>query len=61
MLIFYSVKDGAKVISGSLDHTVRVWDMATGREVHKLEGHSDPIWSVAISPVQLFELYVHTL
>ncbi len=59
MLIFYSFKDGAKVISGSSDKTVRVWDMATGREVHKL--NADRVSSVAISPVQLFELYVHTL
>ena len=27
-----------------------VWDMATGKETSKLEGHTDPVISVAISP-----------
>ncbi len=28
----------------------RVWDMASGTETHKLEGHDAPVRSVAISP-----------
>jgi hypothetical protein len=39
------------VVSGSGDRTVRVWDAATGKEVQKLEGHSDVVTSVAFSPV----------
>ena len=27
-----------------------VWDMASGKEKNKLEGHSGYVWSVAISP-----------
>ena len=26
-----------------------VWDMATGKEISKLEGHSGPVYSVTIS------------
>ena len=29
---------------------VRLWDLATGREIRKLEGHSDAVNSVAFSP-----------
>ncbi len=27
-----------------------VWDMATGKEMSKLQGHSGEVYSVAISP-----------
>ena len=27
-----------------------MWDMATGKEMSKLEGHTDVVMSVAISP-----------
>jgi WD40 repeat protein len=32
------------------DKTVRLWDAATGAALQTLEGHSDPVWSVAFSP-----------
>src|SRR4051794_41947320 len=32
------------------DKTVRIWDAKSGKEVRKLEGHSDGVWSVAFSP-----------
>ena len=35
--------DGRRVVSGSHDHTLKVWDVATGKCVATLEGHS---WSV---------------
>jgi len=38
------------VASGSDDKTVRLWDAASGRARHKLEGHSDYVRSVAWSP-----------
>jgi WD40 repeat protein len=40
----YSVSfsgDGKWIASGSSDNTVRVWDAATGKELQRLEGHSD--------------------
>ena len=42
--------DGRYVISGSRDRTVRLWEVATGREVRSFSGHSNRIWSVAFSP-----------
>jgi hypothetical protein len=32
------------------DSAIRVWDVETGREVRKLEGHEGMVWSVAVSP-----------
>ena len=33
--------DGKKLVSGAFDKTVRVWDLSTGKESAKLEGHTD--------------------
>jgi WD40 repeat protein len=42
--------DGKQVISGSWDHTIRMWDAQTGMAVNKpLTGHSDEANSIAIS------------
>jgi WD40 repeat protein len=41
--------DGSKLASGSHDHTVRVWDVATGQVKHTLKGHSGLVNSVAFS------------
>lgn len=37
-------------LSGSWDRTLRVWELATGREVRRLEGHEHRVSSVAFSP-----------
>ena len=42
--------DGTKIVSGSEDKTVRVWDAVTGTLSNTLEGHSDSVESVAFSP-----------
>ncbi|KAJ7314193.1 quinon protein alcohol dehydrogenase-like superfamily, partial [Mycena albidolilacea] len=42
--------DGTRIVSGSSDNTVRIWDAATGTEEQKLEGHGNSVWSVAFSP-----------
>jgi len=31
-------------------YTIKVWNLATGKEERTLTGHTSPIWSVAISP-----------
>jgi len=41
--------DGRRIVSGSEDRTVRVWDGETGAELRCLRGHQDWVWSVALS------------
>jgi WD40 repeat protein len=42
-------RDGSRAVSGG-DTTVRLWDVATGKQLHCLSGHKDTVKSVAISP-----------
>jgi WD40 repeat protein len=42
--------DGTRLASGSLDRTVRVWDVATGASVATLEGHTQAVPSVGWCP-----------
>ncbi|KAE9407507.1 WD40 repeat-like protein [Gymnopus androsaceus JB14] len=42
------VPDGSKIISGSKDSTVRIWNISNGQAEHVLE-HSDTVWTVAVS------------
>jgi WD40 repeat protein len=42
--------DGRHVISGSKDYTLKLWDVASGREVRTFEGHAGPVDAVASSP-----------
>ena len=42
--------DGTRLVSGSYDHVVKLWDMTTGQTTHTLEGHTGPVFSVAFSP-----------
>jgi WD40 repeat protein len=42
--------DGARLLSGSADKTIKLWNATTGSLVRTLEGHSDMVTSVAFSP-----------
>jgi WD40 repeat protein len=42
--------DGRRIVSGSDDQTVRVWDASTGAQLQLLRGHTDDVLSVAFSP-----------
>jgi len=42
--------DGKIVASAGQDKTVRLWEAATGKEMRKLQGHSEEVFSVAFSP-----------
>ena len=42
--------DGTKIVSGSGDKTVRVWDAVTGTLINTLRGHSRVVSAVAYSP-----------
>jgi WD40 repeat protein len=38
------------VVSGSNDKTVRVWDLETGLGERRLEGHTDEVTAVVVTP-----------
>jgi len=42
--------DGTRIVSGSSDKTLRLWDAVSGAHLNTLKGHSDSILSVSFSP-----------
>jgi hypothetical protein len=42
--------DGKRLVSGSQDHTLKVWDAQTGQQTLSLKGHTGGVTSVAFSP-----------
>ncbi len=42
--------DGRYALSGSRDHTVKLWDVFLGREIRSFKGHSDVVSAVAFIP-----------
>jgi WD40 repeat protein len=42
--------DGKRIVSGSVDNTLKVWDAQTGQETLTLKGHADDVNSVSFSP-----------
>jgi WD40 repeat protein len=43
-----STPEGLRVVSGSRDRTVRVWDGESGQELQRLEGHTSWVRSVTV-------------
>jgi WD40 repeat protein len=41
---------GNRIVSGSHDKSVRMWDAKTGKQLKEMQGHTAGIWSVAFSP-----------
>jgi WD40 repeat protein len=42
--------DGRYLASGSWDNTIKIWEVATGKELRTLTGHSIRVSSVVYSP-----------
>lgn len=42
--------DGKRLVSGSVDETVKIWDVASGQETLTLNEHKNKVCSVAFSP-----------
>ena len=42
-------QDGSRVVSGSSDKTVRIWNVTTGKVEAELRGHTNQVMSVAFS------------
>ena len=42
--------DGRRIVSGSEDNTVIVWDLETGEPINMLVGHKGSVRSVTVSP-----------
>src|SRR6266516_1903013 len=41
--------NGVILVSGSLDHSIKVWNLSTGQAVQTLTGHTRSVWGVALS------------
>jgi len=42
--------DGKIVASASMDHSLRLWDVQSGRAIAALHGHLSEVWAVVFSP-----------
>ncbi|ERT04088.1 WD domain, G-beta repeat protein [Lyngbya aestuarii BL J] len=42
--------DSSKLVSGSWDNTIKVWDLASGKQLLTLREHNSVVMAVAISP-----------
>ncbi len=42
--------NGKYIISGSMDKTIKLWDLVSGKEIKTFTGHTDWIKSIAFSP-----------
>lgn len=44
----------AHVVTGGFDNTVRIYDLATGARLAKIDGHTHAVWDVAVEDVHRF-------
>ena len=42
--------DGKVLVSAGDDHTIRFWEIATGRNFRTLKGHTGPVRGITFSP-----------
>ena len=52
MIFVHSLQspDGKYLASGAVDGIINIFDIATGKLLHKMEGHAMPIRSLTFSP-----------
>ena len=46
--------DGSRAVTGSLDHDLRLWRVADGKEIAHMTGHGDMVYSLAVAPDGIF-------
>jgi F-box/WD-40 domain protein MET30 len=42
-----------RVVTASLDHTLKIWDYNTGELVRTLFGHTDGVWCVDVDSIRI--------
>jgi WD40 repeat protein len=45
--------DGQFIVSGSLDRTLKLWDIRTGQCYQTLAGHSELVYTLLVASIQL--------
>lgn len=48
-------------ITGSYDRTCKVWDTASGEELHVLEGHKNVVYAIAFNNPYGYVLTTHSI
>jgi len=43
-------RDGTRIAAGGVGGELLMWDVSTGRLVHRFAGHQDAVWSLTFSP-----------
>jgi len=43
-------RDGKTLLAGGTDHCIRFWDVATGKELPRLSGHTAPVLGLFLTP-----------
>ena len=42
--------DGARILTGSWDNTLSLWDITTSKRIQRFEGYSSTVYSVGFTP-----------